>query len=106
MSSDEEREYNLMVTIFSVSAGMIGVCLTGIGLMRVVTSLNSVGTLSDELLAFDAGVFLACCLLAFLSFRIRSESTRKFLRKLADTSFILGLLLMAVVCALITFVVI
>lgn len=102
MNPGEEREHGLMMSIFSVSAAMIGVCLTGIGIMRVVTTIDQISTLSDEFLACDAILFLVSCLSAFLSFRARDHTRRKLLRKVADISFFLGLLVMSIVCILIT----
>ncbi|TSJ75797.1 hypothetical protein [Rariglobus hedericola] len=102
VQQNDEREFSLMLAIFSVSAGMVGVCLTGIGLLQVVTSVKKAGTISDELLAVDAGLFLVCCLLIFGSFRLKRDGIRQRLQKAADTAFFLGLVLMAIICVLIT----
>jgi len=91
-----------MVSIFSVSAGMVGACLTGISLLQVITSLKKVGTLADEFLSVNAIIFLGCCLLTFLSFRLRHPGARQKLQRLADVLFFVGLLLMALICVLIT----
>ena len=101
MALNDEREHHLMVAIFSVAAAMVGVCLTGIGLLQVFSSARRVGTLADELLVADAALFLGCCFFAFLSFRVRQHALQQKLRKVADTLFFLGLLLMAVTCGLI-----
>lgn len=103
VEQNDEREFSLMVAIFSVSAGMVGVCLTGIGLLQVITTLQKVSTLSDEFLALDAGLFLICCLMIFLSFRLKSDRFKKRLQRIADVAFFVGLLLMAVICVMITF---
>jgi len=91
-----------MLAIFSVAAGLIGVCLTGIGLLHVANAMHQIRTLADELLAMDATLFLGCCLTAFLSFRLTRPVAQQRLRKAADAMFFFGLLLMVVVCALIT----
>ena len=91
-----------MVAIFSVSAGMVGVCLTGIGLVQVLTSLQKVGTLADEFLSVNAGVFLSCCLLTFISFRVRHAGAKENIQRVADVLFFVGLLMMAVICVLIS----
>lgn len=101
MSSDSENEQHFTLAIFSVAAGMIGVCLTGIGLLQVVGSVRKLATWGDELLALDAIMFLGCCLLAFLSFRVPVR-LRSRMRKWADGMFFVGLLLMVIICALIT----
>ena len=102
VSDNDDREFNVMLAIFSVSAGMVGVCLTGIGLLQVITSLQKAGSLSDEFLSVDAVLFLACCLLSFLWFRLKHTPLKRRLRQLSDVLFFLGLLLMAVICVLIT----
>lgn len=91
-----------MVAIFSVSAGMVGVCLTGIGLVQVITSLGKAGTLADEFLSVNAVVFLGCCLLTFISFRLRHAGAKRKLRSVADVLFFAGLLMMAGTCILIS----
>ncbi len=99
--SKEEHEFSLMLAIFSVAAGMVGVCLTGIGLLKVVSAYRKIETLTDELLAVNAIVFLACCLVSFLSFKAEAGERRLRLRKLADGLFFVGLVLMAVTCGLV-----
>jgi len=100
--TEDPHEHNVMVAVFSVAAGMIGVCLTGIGLLHVANAMRRITTLADELLAVDSLFFLGCCLVSFLSFRIRREPIHRRLRQTADTLFFFGLLVMVVVCALIT----
>ncbi|MEJ1973401.1 MAG: hypothetical protein WDM96_13350 [Lacunisphaera sp.] len=99
--ADEADTDNVMVAVFSVAAGMIGVCLTGIGLLHVANAMRQVATLADELLAVDAMFFLGCCLAAFLSFRLKLPVQRR-LRQVADALFFFGLLLMVVVCVMVT----
>lgn len=99
---DDNREFSVMVAIFSVSAGMMGVCLTGIGLVQVLTSLKKAGTLADEFLSINASVFLCCCLLTFISFRLRHSGAKIKLQRVADVLFFVGLLMMAVICVLIS----
>lgn len=102
MTMNDEHERGLMIAVFSVSAGMVGVCLTGIGLLQVVNSVRAISTLADEFLAADAVMFLGCCLLCFLSFRVSHHAIQLKLRKAADALFFIGLLTMVVVCGLIT----
>lgn len=103
-SDAEQREFELSLAVFAVSAGLVGVCLTGIGLLQVMHGLSQVNTLGDELLAFDSGLFLLTCMLAFFSFRTR-DVRRRLLRKSSDVIFLVGLGLLAAVSALITFAV-
>jgi hypothetical protein len=51
-------EEAICIHLFSVSAAMVGVCLTVIGLIRVFISLQKIDTLADDLLSVDALFFL------------------------------------------------
>ena len=61
---------------FSQSPPMVGVCLTVIGLIRVVITLGRADTLADDFLAGDALLFLVSCLLSYLgsAFSIRAPN--------------------------------
>ena len=50
-------EQDISVHIFTVSSAMVGVCLTVIGLIRVVITLGTADTLADDFLAADALLF-------------------------------------------------
>jgi len=91
------------VHIFTVSAAMVGVCLTVIGLLRVVVSIRKADTFADDLLAADAVFFLTSCLLAYWALRSRSVARMHRVERFADAIFILALLLMVGVCCFITF---
>jgi len=51
-------EEDVSIHIFSVSAAMVGVCLTVIGLIRVVVTIRQLQTLADDFLSIDALIFL------------------------------------------------
>ena len=62
--SKTSLEEDLCIHIFTVSAAMVGVCLTVIGLIRIVITLQKVDTLADDLLAADALLFVSSCMLS------------------------------------------
>jgi len=82
---------------------MVGVCLTVIGLIRVVITLATVDTLADDLLAADALLFLVSCLLSYWALRSRGLRRMHRIEKIADGIFIVAMIGMVVVCALITY---
>jgi hypothetical protein len=92
---------DLCIHIFSVSAAMVGVCLTVIGIFQIGTlkALNSIG---DNILAVDALLFLSSCAIAYVALR-SEQNTRQMLEKIADAVFLIALALMAVVCVLIAY---
>src|SRR5438105_15917110 len=94
-------EQDLCIHIFTVSSAMVGVCLTVIGLIRVVIILGSADTLADDFLAADALLFLISCLLSYWALRSRGLRRMHRLEKIADSIFIIAMIGMVVVCALI-----
>jgi glucan phosphoethanolaminetransferase (alkaline phosphatase superfamily) len=96
-------EADICIHIFTVSAAMVGVCLTVIGLLRVVVTLRKTDTVADDLVAVDAILFLLACLSSYWALRIRSERRMHRVERFADIVFILALLLMVAVCGLITY---
>jgi len=107
----EEREQpiaqrDLSEHIFSVSAGMVGVCITVIGLFRIVSRSAHVDSAADNLLSIDALVFLASCFLAYLALRARSARNKRRFERAADYLFLAGLTMVSVVAVLIAYEVI
>jgi ABC-type xylose transport system permease subunit len=96
-------EDDLCIHIFTVSAAMVGVCLTVIGLIRIVITLQKVDTVADDLLAADALLFLASCGLSYWAIRTRRARRRHRAERLADLTFLLAMLVMAAVCLFITY---
>ena len=60
---DSHLEQDICIHIFTVSSAMVGVCLTVIGLIRVVITFGRADTLADDFLAGDALLFLISCFL-------------------------------------------
>jgi hypothetical protein len=84
--------------IFTVSAAMVGVCMTVIGILRLVITLQNVNTLADDFLAVDALLFLTSCLLSYWALRSRGYARMHRIERVADTIFFLGLLGMGAIC--------
>lgn len=99
----EIRDHELTMHVFTVSAGMVGVCLTAIGLLRLIASQTQVQTVGDDLLAIDALVFVSCSCLAFWSFKTRRPVLQRRLRVVVDSLFLFGLVAMAAICSVIAY---
>jgi branched-subunit amino acid permease len=96
-------EEDISIHIFTVSASLVGVCLTVIGIIHIVISMQNINTLADDLLAMDAFVFLCACLLSYWALRTRSKRRMHQVERIADALFLVGLVVMAVVCGLIVY---
>jgi len=101
--NDSKREENICIHIFSVSAGMVGVCLTVIGLIRVVITLGRADTLADDFLAGDSVLFLTASLLSYTALRSHGTRRMKKYERMADWLFILAMTMMVGICAFIAY---
>jgi heme/copper-type cytochrome/quinol oxidase subunit 2 len=64
-SSHEQREHDLTLHVFSIFAAMVGVCLTVIGMLRLVAVQTKAQTPDDDFLAANAVLFVVCYFLSF-----------------------------------------
>ncbi|HET6420229.1 MAG TPA: hypothetical protein VFG19_08740 [Geobacteraceae bacterium] len=96
-------ETDLTIHIFSVSAALVGVCLTVIGLFQISHRLSHVKSFGEKLLAVDALIFLSSCLLAYFSLQMRRTCRQHSLERLAEEIFFAGLVMMAGICFLIVY---
>lgn len=100
---DRTTKREISIHIFSVSAAMVGVCLTVIGIFRAIAELKSLTTLGDDALALDALLFLVSCIFAYASLRTHLEKRKAAFERIADLIFICALSLMAFVCCFIVY---
>jgi hypothetical protein len=100
---EQEVEVDLCLLIFSVSAALLGVCLTVLGIFKLLTHIKELQTYGDELLAINAALFLFSCLLAYWALRARGRRRMRGLEILADVVFLVALCMMALICGLITY---
>jgi hypothetical protein len=96
-------EQDISIHIFTVSSAMVGVCLTVIGLIRVVVTLGKADTLADDCLGLDALLFLVSCLLSYWALRSRGLRRMHRVERVADAIFILAMIGMVGISALITY---
>ena len=93
---------NICVHIFTASAAMVGVCLTVVGIIRVVISRHQSDLFADDLLALNAMLYLASSLLSYWALRTRNVTRNYRLERIADIIFLVALTLTAVSAAYIT----
>jgi hypothetical protein len=105
-SDPEDRLYTHLLTVLSVSSGMVGVCLTAISLIGILKSLNKLEIMIDDLLAISTLLFLAAAVLSFLGMRTRVATTWRGFGRTLDFVFCLGLGLVVVATVLLTWVMI
>lgn len=94
--------------ICPMAAAMVGVCLTGIGLLHVGIASGRRASFADDLLAVDALIFLIAMLASYLAVRTPAARRRAWLHRLeqvADATFIIAMLLLTAACFVITYAV-
>jgi cation transport ATPase len=102
----DDRSYSHMLTLLSVSAAMVGVCLTAIGLVSVIEALNKFESWVDDMLAVGSLLFSLVTLLSFLGIRTSIRSSWKRFTLVLDILFCLGITTMVAASLLLTYVVI
>jgi hypothetical protein len=93
---------DICVHIFTTSAAMLGVCMTVVGVLHVVTVLRQVDTLGDDLLSINSLIYLAACLSAYWALRTRRRRRNQFLEGMADWLFLTGLVVSTLATGFIT----
>jgi hypothetical protein len=105
MGEDPEHDEHLyahLAAVLSVSAGMVGVCLTAIGLIGVMKSMGTLETIVDDLLAISAVLFLATSMLSFLGMRTRLATRWSGFTWTLDVLFFLGLVALVAASMMLT----
>jgi hypothetical protein len=87
--------------VFVVSAAMVGVCLTLMGLVSIISSLNQVATVTEELLAADSIVFLVACLSGYFSLRSESAEQARRFERVADVTFVVAMVTVVAIGAIV-----
>lgn len=88
---------DICVHIFTSSSVMVGVCLTVVGILRVVITLRTRDTLSDDFLAINAMMYMLAAVLSYGGVRTRSTRRNHRLEYMADAIFIAGLIFTVVI---------
>ena len=101
--SAEFIEFDIIIHIFSVSATLVGVCLTVIGIFIMSRRLSHVKSYGEELLALDALLFLATCVHSYVALRSRRKERKHRLERITEEMFFVALVLMAFICVFIVY---
>jgi hypothetical protein len=99
---ERELTIQLYTQMFALGGAMVGVCLTVIGVLRLIIEVKGYRTMADDLVAIDGILFLLTCVFSFLTLKATSPTRRKTFQRVTDTVFLGAITLMMVICALIT----
>ncbi|PJI50433.1 MAG: hypothetical protein CTR55_03620 [Pseudomonas sp.] len=96
---------DICVHIFSVSATMVGVCLTVIGIIRVVVTLRHQNLIFDDLVAVNLLFYLVAAFCSYWSLRTHRLRRGRRMLHVADTTFLIALVFTAINAAGITWMI-
>jgi hypothetical protein len=99
---DHELTIALYSQMFAVAGAMVGVCLTVIGVLRLIIEVKGYQTMADDLVAVDGILFLLACVSSYFMLRVRDRGRRHKFRILTDVIFLVAIVLMMAICVLIT----
>ena len=90
------RDREVLLRLLSVTASLAGLCMAALGLMEFGTPDATLRTLADELIAFDALMFVCCVYLILWALRTRSRERTRMLGKVIDAVFLFALTTMLI----------
>jgi len=102
-STRETIDLDITIHVFTVSATLVGVCLTVIGIFFLSRRLSNVKSFGEVLLACDAFMFLVSCILSYTALRMRRKVRRHRLERLAEEVFFVALAFMVFICGFILY---
>ncbi|MBD8547748.1 hypothetical protein [Sphingomonas sp. CFBP 8760] len=89
--------------ICPIASAMVGVCLTGIGLLHVGVAIGRRASIADDLLAIDSLLFLVATLASYVSLRSLHRHRLHRMERVADATFMIAMLLLTAACFVITY---
>ena len=101
--SKEFIETDITIHIFSVSATLVGVCLTVIGLFHISKRISNIQTYGQDFLSVNALLFLISCVFAYFALIKRKHRRHHLLEKAAERVFFIALSFMVMICVLIVY---
>jgi hypothetical protein len=106
LQTDDDRLYAHLLTLLSVSAALVGVCLTAVGLINVIEAIQKWEGWIDDILAVGSLLFSIVTMLSFLGIRTRIRHHWPRYVLVLDIIFCLGMLTMVISSFLLTYFVI
>jgi hypothetical protein len=103
--NSDDKLHDHLLNLISVSAGMLGVCLTAIGLIGVIKATAEIETICDEVLAVNSFVYLGTAIIAFIALRTPFRKQAIGIALMVDILFCLGLILTAIACGFLVMIV-
>jgi hypothetical protein len=96
LAYDWVRDRDVLLRLLSVSASLAGLCIAALGFMEYGTPEAAYRTYADEVIAFDAFLFVLCVYLILWALRTSSVWRARRLSNIVDIVFLVALTTMLV----------
>ena len=93
---DPAKDRDVLLRLLSVSASLAGLCIAALGFIEYGTPEAALRAYADEVIAFDALLFVCCVYLILWALRTSSLPRARKLSKLVDIVFLVALTTMLV----------
>ena len=93
---DPAKDREVLLRLLSVTASLAGLCMAALGFIEYGTPEAAYRTYADEVIAFDAFLFVCCVYLILWALRTTSMPRAQRLSKLVDIIFLVALTTMLV----------
>ena len=86
---------DICIHIFSVSVTMVGICLTVIGIIRVIITLKQEDLLIDDMIAVNMIFYVTSAVCSYWSLRTHRARRSRQIMRIADLVFIFSMVFTA-----------
>ncbi len=93
---DPTKDREVLLRLLSVAASLAGLCMAALGFIEYGTPEAAYRTYADEVIAFDAFLFVCCVYLILWALRTKSLPRAQKLSRLVDIIFLIALTTMLV----------
>jgi hypothetical protein len=100
---DNGKDRDVLLRLLSVTASLAGLCMAALGFMESGTPEAAYRTYADEVIAFDALLFVCCVYLILWALRTQSPGRARRLARIIDTIFLVALTSMLISAAYIVY---
>ncbi len=97
------RNRDVLLRLLSVTASLAGLCMAALGFMEYGTPEAAYRTFADEIIAFDALLFVCCVYLILWALRTTRATRAYVLGRVVDWVFLVALTTMLLAAAYIVY---
>jgi hypothetical protein len=93
---DYDRDRDVLLRLLSMTASLAGLCMAALGFIEYGSPQAAYRTYADEVIAFDALLFVCCVYLILWALRTSSLARARTLSRLVDIVFLIALTTMLI----------